>query len=262
MIKIISGHSHYGGSTTAHINMCNEFNSNSIPCEFYGPHEWHTTKCNGKSIKDLTINKNDIIICHYISIPTRPFCEKLIYSVHEYSNICDIKRFNINIFDGIHFVSERVKNQQISHENNKFKIIPNFVDNLKPSIKQHKVAGIIGTIDNNKQTHISIIRAIDAGFTDIRLFGSVSDNVYYTNNILPLLQKYNFIKIIGYIEDKQAMYDSISDVYHSSLSETWGYIKAECLLTNVEYHGNNQTDNTEYLENSIILNKWKEFIGL
>ena len=52
MIKILSSWSRPGGSTIAFIRLCNLFNDRGLECEFYGQHDWHLDKCNGKDIKD------------------------------------------------------------------------------------------------------------------------------------------------------------------------------------------------------------------
>ena len=56
MVKIISGYSEKGGSTTAFINLTNIFNENGIDCVFYGPHQWHLDKCKSGTFNDLKYN--------------------------------------------------------------------------------------------------------------------------------------------------------------------------------------------------------------
>ena len=57
------------------------------------------------------------------------------------------------------------------------------------------------------------------------------------------------------------MYDSLTDVYHSSLSETFNLIKAECDLTGTLYHGLDSAESgAEYWDNDKILKAWKELI--
>ena len=45
MIKILTGYSEKGGSTTALINLTNKFNEANIDCTLYGPHNWHLNQC-------------------------------------------------------------------------------------------------------------------------------------------------------------------------------------------------------------------------
>ena len=55
MIKICTGWSNPGGSTTAFINLCNLFNESGHECTMYGPHDWHLTKCKGDNINNEDI---------------------------------------------------------------------------------------------------------------------------------------------------------------------------------------------------------------
>ena len=80
-------------------------------------------------------------------------------------------------------------------------------------------------------------------------------------SVVPFLQAWpGKIKHLGYCENKQTMYDLLTDVYHSSEFETWGYIKAECALTNTTYHGNEKTDGVLYMNNDEILTRWMKII--
>ena len=54
------------------------------------------------------------------------------------------------------------------------------------------------------------------------------------------------------------MYNSLTDVYHSSLSETFNLIKGECELTGINYHGLDSAESgAEYLSNDKILKAGK-----
>ena len=67
MIKIISGYSGPGGSTTAFINLCNAFNQHGLDCIFYGPHSWHMDKCRSKDIEEFFIERGDSLIVHFLN---------------------------------------------------------------------------------------------------------------------------------------------------------------------------------------------------
>jgi hypothetical protein len=260
VLKILSGHSSYGGSTTAFINLTNLFNKNGIECKFYGPHEWHLNKCNSGRLNSLDISKDDTIIVHYLNIPNKLNCKKMILSIHEYTKIFNTKNINLTIFDSVQCVSEKVRAEQQLPETSH--IITNVVDDLIPNKKNNKkFAGVIGTIHPIKNIHISIERALKDKMDKIIIFGNVGDEQYYNKKIIPYLKAYpNKIKHVGYVENKQEMYDTITDVYHSSEFETWGYIKAECGLTNTNYHGNDKTDGVLYMSNEEILTEWKKII--
>lgn len=235
-------------------------NKNGIECKLYGPHDWHLGKCNSGLLNSVDINQNDTVVVHYLTIHDRLPCNKMILSVHEYTKIFNINTLNLNMFDVIQCVSDKVRiEQQI---NQKYSIISNVMDELVPNKKTNKnIAGIVGTIHPIKNVHVSLQRALDDGMRKIFIFGNIGDTPYYNAKIVPYLKAYpNRIFHVGYNENKQQMYDCITDVYHSSEFETWGYIKAECELTNTKYHGNDKTDGVLYMTNDEILEEWRKII--
>ena len=68
MIKIFTGWSNPGGSTTALINLCNLFNDNGYECVMYGPHPWHLNKCRGAQLQTATTKESDKIIYHFLDV--------------------------------------------------------------------------------------------------------------------------------------------------------------------------------------------------
>ena len=68
MVKIVSGYTEKGGSTTAFINLTNFLNVNGIDCTFYGPHEWHLNKCKSDKIDNVKYYENDIVIFHFLHL--------------------------------------------------------------------------------------------------------------------------------------------------------------------------------------------------
>jgi hypothetical protein len=253
-IKIISGHSEKGGSTTAFINLTNELNKNDYDCTFYGPHSWHLSKCKSGLLNDLKLDTNDIIICHFINLPERPKVKKVIFSLHEKNlfEIADIKPF----WDELVFINEEQR-QYHNRYNGTYSIIPNLKEHLdlieKPELDL--VAGVIGTIDVNKQTHTSIQRAINDGCEKVLVFGSVSDDKYYEEMVKPLFS--DKVIYVGHTDNKQDMYNSIGRVYHSSISEVACLIKDECKTTNTKFFGNDATTpEVSSLTNNEVINKW------
>ena len=69
-VKIVSGWSGTGGSSTANINLTNLFNDNNIDCTFYGPHDWHLDKCRGAKLQAATTKESDNIIYQSITSDT------------------------------------------------------------------------------------------------------------------------------------------------------------------------------------------------
>jgi hypothetical protein len=253
-IKIISGHSEKGGSTTAFINLTNELNKNDYDCTFYGPHSWHLSKCKSGLLNDLKLDTNDIIICHFINLPERPKVKKVIFSLHEKNlfEIADIKPF----WDELVFINEEQR-QYHNRYNGTYSIIPNLKEHLdlieKPELDL--VAGVIGTIDVNKQTHTSIQRAINDGCEKVLVFGSVSDDKYYEEMVKPLFS--DKVIYVGHTDNKQDMYNSIGRVYHSSISEVACLIKDECKTTNTKFFGNDATTpDVSSLTNDEVINEW------
>jgi hypothetical protein len=256
-IKIVSGYSDRGGSTVAHINLCNLFNSRGLICTLYGPHTWHLDKCRADSVKNFSAGPNDIIIVHYYNVAQRFACKKMILSCHETEETFPLKTKNLTVYDTIHFVRE---SQYCGHgvECRHF-FCPNVHDDLRKGPKPpRRVAGIIGAICPLKRTHVSILRALEAGFGDIRLFGMIVHQDYFTSAVQPLIDMHQgVVHSPVFSEDKQAMYDSITDVFLSSRREVCSYIQGECLLTGTAFHGNDQTaEEYELLSNDEIFGRW------
>jgi len=252
MIKIITGWGMAGGSTVAHINLCNALNERGIECKLYSPHDWHHDKCSSGNFSELFPKKEDIIIVHFLNVP-KLNCKKMLFSCHE-SNIWELSKKDLSNYSKIHYVSKW--QQQYHNVKKSYFIAPNVLEHLINNKEvSGKVGGIIGSIDMNKQTHVSIKNALNDGCNIVYLFGNVTDQAYYENFVKPLI-KDNVI-LFGYHNEKQKMYDMVTDVYHSAIRETWGYIKGECELTGTKYHSYGMC-NFEYMSTDDIVNKWKE----
>ena len=164
-VKIVSGWSNPGGSTTAHISLTNLLNDNGYDCTFYGPHDYHLDKCKSGSLSDYHTTDNDVVVTHFIRF-REPVRSKLhIFSCHE-KDIWPIRKMqeegkqDVSDYDAIHFVSEAQKKwQDIDHGNQV--IIPPVVDKVNWTPPKGRVAGVIGSVDWNKQVHTSISRAIN-----------------------------------------------------------------------------------------------------
>lgn len=137
-------------------------------------------------------------------------------------------------------------------------VIPNVLPKINPKSKmlEHKVAGIIGSIDSHKNTHISINRALDnSQISKVEIWGQITDPIYFGSNVLPKLNRK--VSYCGVAEDMQSVYDGLSCVYHSSNGETFNYIKAECSLAKIDYFGSAESDpSAEYWSNDKILDAW------
>ena len=261
-VKILTGFSERGGSTTALINLTNFFNENGIDCTFYGPHHWHLDKCKSDLISNIQLDKSDKVITHAIRPETRLPVDTVVLSSHEkwWFQVGKIPQH----WDKVIFLHEEHRKYH-SDYNGEYDIIPNLKESLTSETKKPNVeliAGVIGTIEDRKQTHISIKRALDDGCEQILLFGKIADENYYNDFLKDLLIDPRII-LSGYQTDKQSMYDSIGRVYHSSKGEVACLVKDECYLTNTKFFGNEETEHeVSPLTNKEILNKWKIILKL
>jgi hypothetical protein len=253
-IKILTGFSDKGGSTTAFVNLTNQLNNLGHDCTLYGPHSWHLDKCKSALSNQLTIDKNDILISHFVDLGQRPSADKVILSCHE-KNLYEVSTKR-QFWDTAVFLNDNHRNYHSGYTGN-FEIIPNLKANLFKTNKDNKelIGGVIGSIDENKQTHVSIKRALDDGCEKVYVFGGINDTGYYVNFVKPLLSD----KVIhmGHMENKQEMYDMIGRAYLSSISECASLVKDECYQTGTKFFGNDSTKNeVSILENTEIINKW------
>ncbi len=260
MIKIITGWSNKGGSTTAFIALTNALNAAGYPTIMYGPHPWFLDKCkSGILDSNFKTNKADNLIVHFLQLPSKPVAKKVLLSCHEKDlyQVGKIKPF----WDEVIFLNQRHRDYHKEY-NGAFRIIPNLKQPLLKGDKTglEKIAGVIGSFDANKQTHLSIGRAMADDCEKIYLFGD-PNTPYYHSHVEPLVG--NNVIVKGFIEDKQAMYDMIGCVYHSSKSEVACLVKDECETTGTIFYGNESTDNpSNILTNDDIITKWVNALNL
>jgi len=258
-IKIISGWTAPGGSTVAFINLCNLFNERGHDCTLYGPHDWHLGQCKAGILEECPLNEEgENIIAHYINLPHRPeLSNKVVLGCHE-TNMYPIKDIT-PFWDEIAYVS----NKQMFWQGVSGTVIPNIISDLVPTKNPVLgVAGVIGSIDPHKRTHVSIERALKDGYKDIRIFGMTTDQEYYDTEVLPLIEKHNLTKM-GHVDNKQQMYDSLSVVYHSSERETFNFIEVECEKTGTLYKGWKSAESgAELWTNTKILKAWENLLNL
>ena len=260
-IKIITGFSEKGGSTTSFINLTNSLNKGGVNCTLYGPHTWHLDKCKSGTLQDLKIQEDDILIYHFIDLPKRPNAKKVILSCHE-KNLYLVGE-KLKFWDTAVFLNDEHKKYH-SKYNGDYTIIPNLKENLTSKEKENldKIAGIIGSIDENKQTHISIQRALKDECEKIYIFGQITDVNYYENFVKKLIDNEKVI-YYGSQDNKQEMYDMVGRVYQSSISECASLVKDECYLTKTKFYGNeNINHEVTNMANEEILNKWIKLFNI
>ena len=261
MIKIVSGYTEKGGSTTAFINLTNLLNKEGISCILYGPHSWHLNKCRSGIIAEATFEKDDIFIFHFLKLKLRPDVKKVVLSCHEKNlfKVGQVKQY----WDEVVFINKEHR-QYHSEYNGKFSIIPNLKQELTLTSKTglEGIAAVIGTIDYNKQTHLSIQRAIDDNCKKVYVYGPVNDPFYFKNYVEPKFKDPR-VEYKGFEPNKQKMYESVERVYHSSISEVACLIKDECYQTGTLFFGNSATTpEVSTLTNTDILNLWKKTLQI
>lgn len=265
MIRIITGYSNTGGSTVALINLTNQLNYAGYETILYGPHSWYLGKCQSEQYTPNTkmkLNKEDTVIFHFKNLSQRPPVKKVILVCHEkwWFQVGKINQY----WDTAVFLHEdHYKYHRENGYNGNYCIIPNFKENLikRDKVNLNKVAGIIGSIEDRKKTHISIQRALKDGCDKIYLFGNIIDENYFNFFVKPFLN--DKVEYKGFNDNKQEVYDQIGRVYHSSVGEVASLVKDECYLTGTLFFGNEETKNdVSDLNNEEILNKWIKELDL
>jgi hypothetical protein len=249
-VNIVSGWSNPGGSTIHHINLTNLLNKSGHGCTFFGPHEWHLSKCKSARITDYNPKvEDDVTISHFCQLKDKPK-GKHILSLHE-TNLFPLNQFDLKQWDLIQYVSNR---QRAWHNiNHPYVIIPPIVEKIEWTDPENKVAGVIGSIDSHKQTHIAIREAQLAGYDKVLLFGEITELPYFTKLISQDVLD-NKVVVMNHTDDKSAMYNQISAVFHYSKRETYGMVEAECNQAGIPFFGNK--NDPEVLTDTEILEKW------
>jgi len=258
-VKIVSGWSNPGGSTLHHINLTNLLNSNGYDCTFYGPHDWHMSKCKAGHIRDCRLAEEDTLITHFIQ-PPQINVKKHILSCHE-TNLFPLKQKPLHTYDLIQYVSNYQKEwHNVDHPSI---IIPGTIDDISWSNPNNGIAGVVGSIDEHKQTHVSVQRAFDDGYDKVLLFGQINDKLYFDSEIEPLLHT-GKVSVKNYCEDKDEMYGSVEAIYHSSKRECLPTVQGECLKAGIPYFGmeRNMRGREDYeFDNKKILSMWEDVLS-
>jgi hypothetical protein len=239
----------------AHINLTNLLNDNGYDCTFYGPHDWHLDKCKAEKLDKCLLGSDDILISHFIQVPAEVKVKKHILYCHE-KDLFPLKQGSLAQYDFIVFVSNSQKEWHgVDHP---FVIIPPAVNKVDWQNPNNDVAGVIGSIDKNKQTHVSIKRALKDGYKKVLLFGELNDTPYYNKTVAKLVRSGKAV-MMGHEDEREALYGQVSQVYHSSLSETYGLVEAECRLSGIPFNGT--SNGQEILEKEEILQRWKKVLS-
>lgn len=263
-VKILSSWSNPGGSTISFIRLCNLFNDKGYDATFYGQHDWHLDKCKSDKLDQYNPEDNDIIISHMLTIGTNVPRKRHILSLHE-TNLfpLTVARDNgyLESWDAIHYVSS---SQRAWHAvNHPYRIIPNIIEDIENISDCHEgfIAGVIGSIDKHKQTHLSIQRALADGADKVLVFGNVTDIPYSIDQKEWIY--HDKVQLMGHYDNQRDMYAMVDKVYHSSQRETFNYIAAECSMLGIPYDGlESAASDGEYLDKEEIFERWTQLLEL
>lgn len=243
------------------IKLTNELNLRGYETEMFGPHEWFLGRCKSALTKDLKVLKDDNFIFHYMSLPKRPMVSgKVLLACHEkwWFSFSQVQQY----WDSCVFLHEAHRKYHSAYKG-KSVIIPNLKPDLNYRKKDHleKIAGVIGTIEDRKQTRVSILKALEDGCEKVLIFGRIGDSSYFEKEIEALLS--DTVQLVGFVENRQSMYDSIGRVYHFSKGEVASLVKDECYLTGTKFFGNEETENeVSTLTNEEVIGLWVKELGL
>lgn len=294
VIKIISGYSHAAGSTLALVNLCNQFNSRGHACTFYGPDHWHLDKCRSGKLAEFMPEAGDLIIANDIPLLSidelsnidalveesgrgrllkalREIALKILPAnkPRDYQLFLSCLRddglpqsaLRFSFFQKVHFASRALKSYTPTAYP-KF-IAPSFCNGLnKTEQKPERIAGIIGSIKRQNNIVEAIEKALLDGMETMILFGYMKDPAYYYDKIVPLtIQHPGKIKYAGFMDDRQQMYDAVSDVY-SSANKPWSVVSHECAMTNTRFHVSEPMSADDRMTDEQIFEIWKKELAL
>ena len=205
-------------------------------------------KCKSAHINECKLTVHDTLISHFIQVPTTNV-KKHILSCHE-TNLFPLDQIPTGGYDVIQYVSN---SQREWHGiNHPFKIIPPCVEKIEWISPRNNTAGVVGSIDEHKQTHKAIEMALSDGFDKVLLYGQITDLPYFEVHIQPLMGR---VEIRNHEDNRASMYGSVEAVYHASKRETYGLVEAECKAAGVPFRG--AQNNPEILTDEEILERWK-----
>jgi len=272
-VIIISGYGGHGGSTVAHINLCNLFNDKGLDATFVSPGNW-SNKCKFINIttflNNLTPHCSASIIYHFLNpamfakVPGSlgSFFSKITLTCHE-TNIYPLKKYFPNGFgtlDNIHMVSESQKKWH-GIEDDRIKIIPNVISKVnKVGNPESGIAGVVGSIDRHKRTGLAISNAARDGYKTIKVIGHVSDPEY-KDEIKKNLPRNTTVRFLDHVDGLDNVYNNLEVVYHASTRETFNFVKPECEQAGVKYIGLDSAESgADYWKLDDIFKAWKEIL--
>jgi len=273
-VNIVSGYSNQGGSTESFIHLTNALNDRGHDVTFYGPNAWHMGRCKSALLSASTIdyqldklNTGDCTILH--NLPMANFVSKLpnvIVSVHEWPTERHLQYKDYKH----HFVSKHQEAEfdHVCFQNKVTKphtfISPPIMSHvtLSEAVKRKdRVAGVVGLVYPHKQTCDAIMAALMGKHHKVLVYGKVTDEKYFKEGVKPLLG--GAVEYMGHINDKQKIYDSITDLYLYSRSETYSLVAHEAHQAGVRVHlpsWLSYITPEEIIPNNDIIQQWEDEI--
>jgi len=276
MIKIISNIEHPGNQKLSMLNLCKLFNNHNHKCELYFPTGNFSNKNYVKSLFDFKAEENDIIIVNDISLTSyrdlfkpdkllssncsfkfkiknlikylfsstkNPFRKLILVTHDQHFDKKQKRKLKLSIFDNV------VSDQNIT--------CPIF-DIVESQNKESKIAGIADDITKGGEITELLNLALKDNMQKIILFGHLKDPSYYYQEIVPILSKHpNKILFSGFNEDRQSMYDLISDIYSNNNL----LIKKEANEAKVNFHCPKESKE-KLMNNDEVFSFWKQKLEL
>ena len=259
MIKILTGWSDPGGSTESFIRLTNMLNSKGHETALYGPHRWHLDKCQSDMLKsEMRIDADDVVLVHFLPIKKRLPCKKMIYVSHE-KQLSPVTKQHYN-YDVCVFLHDKHRAFHGEYKGPAV-IIPNLYDEISVDKRDghEHVAGVIGTVDTNKRTHVAIQRAIEQKYKQVNIYGTINDPAYYEQHVKPLVDDKHVV-YKGFCT-KQEIYSSIHAAFLASVSECASLVQQECHQTNTLFYGDDEIMyDIDNVTNVDITNMWIDLV--
>jgi len=194
-------------------------------------------------------------------LPTKAPSDYKLFLTYLSNDALPLSSVRLPLFHKVHFASNVLKNDsRVSHPSF---IAPSFCkDLLMSGQKPEKTGGIIGSIKRQNNIEEAVEQALLDGMETVIIFGYMKDPVYYYSKIVPLINKHpGQIKYAGFMDDRQKMYDAVSDVY-SSVSKPWSAVRHECTMTYTRFHAPESPNEGDRMANDQIFGIWKDELAL
>lgn len=276
MIKIISNVEHPGNQMLSMLNLCKLFNNHNHKCELYFPTGNFHKEDHIKSLFDFKADKSDIIIVNDISLTSY----KDLYKPNKLLTGSDSLEFKIKNLIRYIFASKKHPFKKLIlathcpdfNKKQKRKLKLSLFDevvsdkNFSSSIfgivesknKETKIAGIADDITKKSKIKELLEMALKDDMQKIILFGHLKNPSYYYLHIEPIISNHpNKILFAGFNDDRQNLYDSVSDIYSNNNI----LIKKESTEAKVNFHSLKNSTET-LLNNDEILSFWKQKLEL